>query len=150
MQSAAMMAALLLLLPLIGPLMDHHFVERLPGHNHLFLGAQANLADHAHTHFGSRPHTHEEPTWPPNPFAANPVGETNEQGDVLSFAARDGWSPPVYSAAPLSLLSSLAILLGLVGSTWSLHVRPLFARSAYIPPPKHPPRRSLLSLVILM
>jgi hypothetical protein len=43
-----------LLLPLYGPLVDHHFAERLPYHSHLYL---AGHVDHVHLH--DVPHSHE-------------------------------------------------------------------------------------------
>jgi hypothetical protein len=155
MRWAAALAALLLMLPMVGPLVDHHFAERLPYHDHLFLGEGAN---HSHTHLVGRPHTHRpagiSQFGPPNPF--DPFGDFDipaapgEAGDTLFFASNTGWTPPATCASVLSLLTSLAILLGLMASTWRLYVHPIFAYRVDLPPPKDPPRRSLLSTVIVM
>ncbi len=55
-------AAAVALLPGVGPLLDHHYAGRQPGHGHLYLGAV--LYDHvhgpevAHTHSYGRAHIH--------------------------------------------------------------------------------------------
>lgn len=44
-----------LLLPALGPLLDHHFVERQPVHAHVFLGAAPH--DHVHSYeYGAHHH----------------------------------------------------------------------------------------------
>lgn len=49
---AALLLALALLAPIIGPNFDHHFAERFPGHGHVYLGP----APAAHVHVFDRPH----------------------------------------------------------------------------------------------
>ena len=38
----------------LGPMLDHHFAERHPGHGHFYFGAAA--ADHSHSYDLSHPH----------------------------------------------------------------------------------------------
>ena len=47
-----------LLTPLLGPLVDHHFAERQPGHLHIYLGGVP--VQHLHDHQAY--HTHHDPT----------------------------------------------------------------------------------------
>ena len=49
-------AAAVALLPAVGPLLDHHYPGRQPGHGHMYLGAV--LYDHLHGHEVSHPHHH--------------------------------------------------------------------------------------------
>ena len=45
-------------LPTLGPLLDHHYAERLPNHTHLYLGA----AEYGHVHpFEVQDHVHYYP-----------------------------------------------------------------------------------------
>ena len=51
----AVLAVAALLLPFLGPAMDHHFAERQHGHGHVYLGAAS--AEHQHPYEG--PHIHQ-------------------------------------------------------------------------------------------
>ena len=45
-----------IMFPSIGPLVDHHFAERQPGHLHLYAGAfHVHSFDHPHSHDGQAP-----------------------------------------------------------------------------------------------
>ena len=69
-------------LPTLGPLLDHHYAERLPNHTHLYLGT-ANY-DHVHP-FEVQGHVHyyEDETSP---------------GGIVYLASYDGSSPVMIDA----------------------------------------------------
>ena len=56
-QSLAVLVAATLALSSLGPLLDHHFAERHPGHSHLFFGTAGMVHSHdfqrSHDHHGS-------------------------------------------------------------------------------------------------
>lgn len=52
--SALVLILYALFLPFYGPLLDHHFAERQPDHQHLYLGR--SVPGHAHPY--TLPHTH--------------------------------------------------------------------------------------------
>lgn len=80
-----------LLLPLYGPLLDRHFAERLPYHNHRFLTAKVE-----HQHVYDHPHTHEPASH----------SEVDEAAGVLLIP-------------PQELASQNALLLSLFSGTWA-------------------------------
>ena len=45
-QSVAVLSIFLLLVPALGPQLDHHFAERRPDHSHVYLGAPS--PEHSH------------------------------------------------------------------------------------------------------
>ena len=51
-----------LLLPALGPLLDHHFAERQPGHNHVFLDQAPHEHLHAYEYAGHHHGEHDSPT----------------------------------------------------------------------------------------
>ena len=57
-QAMALLVVFSLGLSFLGPLIDHHFAERLPGHHHIYLGTFASEHDHDfeqfHMHASSR------------------------------------------------------------------------------------------------
>ena len=55
-QVAVVTAIVALLLSSIGPLADHHFAERHPGHAHVYLGPEG--PDHAHPYQAAHFHAH--------------------------------------------------------------------------------------------
>lgn len=72
----ALLAVGVLLLPSLGPLLDHHFAERHPAHGHIYLGAVGL----EHSHPFERPHSHHDGMYAPA------AGE----GNVVFFAPYDG------------------------------------------------------------
>lgn len=50
-------AATVALLPGLGPLLDHHYAGRQPGHDHVHMGAL--FPDHLHDHEVSHDHDHD-------------------------------------------------------------------------------------------
>ena len=122
-------ATSVLVLPSIGPLLDHHFVERLPSHTHSYPGDVTP--------------SHVHPYEMPGHYGHGGLSRDTllEAGDVL-YMARDGGA----AIAPGDVNTKL----GPNGSTFpGLSGRDLLALgsrvagplvSAFIPPPWTPPR----------
>ena len=55
-RTLAFAAVLALMLPMAGPLLDHHFAERHPGHTHVYLGEVA--PGHLHSYEALHSHNH--------------------------------------------------------------------------------------------
>ena len=72
-------AAAVALLPGIGPMLDHHYAGRQPGHSHLHVGAL--FPDHPHSHEVHHDHHH--------PEAAAPGGE-EDRGGLVVLASYSG------------------------------------------------------------
>lgn len=78
-----------LLVPLLGPLVDHHFAERQPGHVHLYLTGVSVQHLHHHEAF----HSHDAPVADPSGLeAAGPVLENSvifmpQEGEGLSVSS---------------------------------------------------------------
>lgn len=78
-----------LLVPLLGPLVDHHFAERQPGHMHLYLTGVPIKHLHHHEAF----HSHDTPVADPSGMeAAGPVLENSvifmpQEGEGLSVSS---------------------------------------------------------------
>ena len=69
-------------LPTLGPLLDHHYAERLPNHTHLYFGPSG--PNHVHP-FEVQGHFHN------HPFEAPPDG-------IVYLASYDGSSPVMVDA----------------------------------------------------
>ena len=129
-------AAAVALLPAVGPLLDHHYAGRQPGHGHLYLGAV--LYDHvhghevAHTHGDGQVHIHAD-----DHHAGHSHGAPN---GVVFLAAYDG-AVQVHAYVPASALSvdlsfpepaeSLSLLMAREGS---------LSQQNFVTPPTQPPR----------
>lgn len=114
-----------LLVPAVGPLMDHHFAERQPAHQHLGL-----VGDHVHDYGANHAHRH-----------AGPDGAGSGNGTAL-YNAEGG---PAGSTVGLTTDKAMqAFLLFEPTSTVSLPASlDRLARQAFTPPPDRPPRRQL-------
>ena len=129
-------AAAVALLPAVGPLMDHHYAGRQPGHGHLYLGAV--IYDHVHghevvhTHSDGQVHIHADDHRAGHSHAA-PNG-------VVFFASNDG-AVQGHAYVPASALSvdlsfpgqaeSLSLLMPREGS---------LSQQNFVRPPTRPPR----------
>lgn len=80
MQSAALLMVMGLALSSLGPMLDHHFAERHPGHRHLYLGA----ALPGHSHGYERSHVHYG-AWMYGPAAAG-----SPSGGIVFVMPNDG------------------------------------------------------------
>ena len=78
-QSLALVAAGVLLIAALGPMVDHHFPERHPAHGHLYLGAVAQ--DHSHPF--EHTHIHYDALYAPDPGDGNVVFFTHNEGSGL-------------------------------------------------------------------
>lgn len=87
----AVAAAIALFLSFYGPLLDHHFTERLAEHVHIYLGAVS--AEHVHPY--EVPHSHGE--WAE--ASSLPESATRSEGEIIFL-------PPDEEAAPGSQYNS--------------------------------------------
>ena len=126
-----------LFMPFFGPMLDHHFAERQPSHEHVFLGSASaehvHFYEAAHTHF----HVHDLPA---TPGGNGPVSKELPH-EVVYLASQD-W---VEQSSPSLTITSLQVdfvfpdqgdgrfLLSLTGQD---NLPP----EIFIPPPKRPPR----------
>lgn len=106
-QLLALLAVLGLLLPFLGPVADHHFAERHPAHQHLYLGAAVPEHQHryqaAHRHhhpLNHKPGHHQPgdyrisgPDAPSVAFLAPADGGVPVAADIVSAAA---WPPLLF------------------------------------------------------
>ena len=77
-----------LLLPLFGPIVDHHFAERRHDHGHIYLAIPA--PDHVHSYQTSHAHSHHT-----GGFGSSDDNLTDEHtfpNDVVFLASNDGMS----------------------------------------------------------
>ena len=117
----------------LGPMIDHHFVERHPGHVHLFFGP----SDPGHSHDFNSAHIH-DPTgmYGPVPGLLDHTGP----GDIAYFMPNDGIG---YGSADLTIPfveRSLRLpwgdshgLLGAASSPYAI------MKETTVIPPTHPP-----------
>ena len=104
-------------LPTLGPLLDHHYAERLPNHTHLYLGA----AEYGHVHpFEVQDHFHYYQDEAPSDgivYLASYDGSSPVMIDATvhaiqqtpPFAGSDD-DPAAYGISPDSLIPDDAIL----------------------------------------
>ncbi len=124
-QSLALLAVALLLVSAFGPMVDHHFAERHPGHGHFYLGA----ADPVHTHPFEHSHIHYDELYAPAPgdegivYFAPHDGSGHAPADVASTVIPS--SPVFDETGDPSLLSG----------DYGLPV----LRGAFVDPPHRPP-----------
>lgn len=106
-QLLALLAVLGLFLPFLGPVADHHFAERHPAHQHLYLGAA--VPEHQHRYQAAHRHHHpinhqpghhqpgdyriSGPDAPPVAFLAPADGGVPVVADIVSAAA---WPPLLF------------------------------------------------------
>ena len=114
----------------LGPMLDHHFAERYPGHQHLYLGTA--LPDHshnyqnAHAHYGS--------------WMYGPAATGSPSDGVVFLMANDGMG---HVAADISA-PLLVRPLRLGGDGGGSILQPFAGDDALtgvvVPPSKRPPR----------
>ena len=126
-------AAAVLVLPSIGPLLDHHYAERLPSHTHNYPG------DEMPTHV----HSYEVPSHLDHPGLTR--DKLLQAGDILYMASDHGAAnAPRDAGTKLNTDNSFFSLSGR-----SLLALPAQGTSpligAFIPPPWTPPRSSPFS-----
>ncbi|MBM3943269.1 MAG: hypothetical protein FJ316_10175 [SAR202 cluster bacterium] len=103
MRAAALLLALAaLLLPVLGPVVDHHFAEREPGHVHIYVGPA--LPTHLHPYEQSHGHQHDpnfiisdsdQPQAPGAPVAFLPDHDSGLQAgpDTVAPTLRPQFAP---------------------------------------------------------
>ena len=127
-------AMAVLVLPSIGPLLDHHYVERLPGHAHTYPGDVLPAQVHSYEVPGHRDHS----------GASRDV--LLQAGDIL-YMARDDGAAYAPGDAATKLDRAFATFPGLVRSNLFalLPLRNSRPENAFIPPPWTPPRPTVSS-----
>ena len=119
-----------LFLPLLGPLMDHHFAERQPGHTHIYLDGPA----HEHLHSYETYDHHLIST-------AGGNDEAEQAGTVVILTDTHGLgSGP--AGTPAYLRATADLILQHEGHTnrFAFSGGSEFLKGASIPAPKQPPR----------
>ncbi len=119
-----LLAAVMTLTPLAGPMLDHHFAERQPYHAH--LGADAN-----HRHDYRSAHDH--------------AGERSGEGGVSLYSIAAASAAP---AAALIADSELARRLAPGDSTLAIRARPQIAPASALTPPQWRPPRAALAVSV--
>lgn len=122
-QVAAAVAIAALSLSAIGPLADHHFAERHPGHDHIYLSPGA--PNHAHPYQAAHSHSHGPPV----------------SGGIVFLTAHDGAGQGyVDLAAPA--ISQSAIFPGFDDARFLFGVSPVETarQGTTVGPLKRPPR----------
>lgn len=129
-------AATVALLPAIGPLMDHHYAGRQPGHTHLYLGSV--LRGHVHGH--EVVHTHSDGSVHVHANDGHAGHSHGAPGGVAFFASHNG-AVQGHAYVPASALSvdlsfpeptePLSMLLPREGS---------LSQQNFVTPPTQPPR----------
>jgi hypothetical protein len=133
-QSLVIMVVLALALSSLGPMIDHHFAERHPGHLHLFFSP----ADVTHSHNFDRSHDHYA-SW----MYGSILGQTaRAKADGISFfLPNDGIGYGTvdltipFVVRPISFSGDAAA--GILESAGVAYAIP---NSATVAPPRRPPR----------
>lgn len=129
----ALLTVVSLALTWFGPMMDHHFAERHPGHQHLYFGM--GTGDHSHAYEGA--HSHDASEVLRVLMGVSPVG--NAEG-IVFLAPGDGTG---HGAADLAVpMSEVSLLFGSGDEDGVLGPRPAGAvipAGASIYPPTRPP-----------
>ena len=125
-----------LLVPLLGPLVDHHFAERQPGHLHVYLTGIPT--QHLHHHEAS--HSHDAPVSDPSGIeAAGPVLENS-----VIFMPQDGEGLSVSSIGmTLALLTTVVALALPTMHTLLMPLSQRAPRGITLYPEPPPPRPAL-------
>ena len=119
-----------LFLPLLGPLMDHHFAERQPGHAHIYLDGAAH--EHLHSYETYDHHL---------TSMAGGKDEAEQAGTVVILTDTHGLgSGP--AGTPAYLRATADLILQHEGDTnrFAFSGRSVFLTDAALPTPKQPPR----------
>ena len=129
-------AAAVALLPAMGPLLDHHYAGRQPGHGHLYFGAV--LYDHVHGHEVA--HTHSDGGVHIHTGGGHAGHSHGSQTGVVFLASHDG-AVQGHAYVPASALSvdlsfpepreSLSLLLPSEG---------VLSQQNFVTPPTQPPQ----------
>ena len=111
-------------LPTLGPLLDHHYAERLPNHTHLYFGQ----ADYDHVHpFEMQDHYHYYPDEIP------PDG-------IVFLASYDGSSPVMIDATVHAVQQSSPFVGPDDAAAYGISPDSLIPEDAFLVVPKKPPR----------
>ena len=120
--TTAAMAAIFL--PTLGPLLDHHYAERLPNHKHLYLGA----AEYDHVHpFEAQDHYHYYPDEAPS-------------DGIVYLASYDGSSPLMIDATVHAIQQSPPFIGPDDPAGYGVSPDSLIPKDAILATPKKPPR----------
>lgn len=120
-----------LFLPLFGPLMDHHFAERQPGHAHIYLDGPA------HKHL----HSYETYDHHLTRSTAGSYDDAGQFGAVVILTDTHGLgSGPAGAPAYLRTMADLVLQHGGDTNRFAFSGGSWFPTGAAVPTPKQPPR----------
>ena len=97
-QSAAVLSIFLLLLPALGPQLDHHFAERRPDHSHVYLGAPS--PEHSHPFEEGGHHAHHQHPLQPQPGGIVYLSSDEGMGQAFAGVASSMVEESVRFSAP--------------------------------------------------
>ena len=121
------LAVIGLALPDVGPLLDHHFIERLHDHQHLYLGSV--YKEHSH------------PFQSPHPHAGAPAPDAGTPVDIGFFPSQDGSSQGITIFGFPALQPKLNLLDGWTNPLlMDYSVSRAMSPGESVPPPLPPPR----------
>ena len=101
-----------LLIPLLGPLVDHHFAERQPGHLHLYLTGVPvqHLHDHEASHTHNAPAADLQSVEDAGPVLENTVIFLPQEGEGLSVSTIGVTLALLTTVVAIALPTMLALL----------------------------------------
>ena len=127
----AAVAAAVALLPAAGPMLDHHYAERQPGHGHLHLGAVSTHHHHPHAHH-HHPHAADR---------AEPDTQDDQPAGVIFLAAYSGAAPShAYVSTSASQVSLAFPEPAESPSPFSPAPDPRLLHQSFVTPPTQPPQ----------
>ena len=129
-QGAVLLMVMGLALSSLGPVIDHHFAERHPGHQHLYLGTA--LPDHSHSY--ERSHAHYG-SWMYSPAAAGSPSD-----GIVFFMPNDGSGHGAVDIAMPLIVQPLRLDGGGDGQILQPFSADGVLTGAVIAPSKRPPR----------
>jgi len=132
---SAVFAALLLLLPGFGPVLDHHFAEREPHHQHIYFGSV--LPKHIHPY--EVPHAHGQKT--AVPASGNAAPDSSPPDGIVYLTSYDGIGETL--SFPIVPMLHLALVFPDLENNqfvFNAASNDHILSEAFIAPPKKPPR----------
>ena len=138
----SVLAIAALLLPLVGPLLDHHFTERQPGHSHVYLGPIQTGHVHPYEDTRSFQRHSDHHAWPGSQYSADFGQSDNAPYSVIVFLANRHGHSPAYQTLATPTLPKSPVFPSLGQAHFILGSNPAEAvlRGVSVPRPKKPPR----------
>ena len=121
-----------LLLPAVGPLLDHHYAERVPGHLHFYFAGVS--ADHTHPYEVAHRHGHEGAYIDASgaPLSEGAVGFLLPQEEAAGSSAGSGLTHLLLLALTALSIPPMLALIAVRGPLWLR----AFTPRTELPPPR--------------